>query len=158
MNHPHHILVQAYLDEDLPSSEAGQIRDHIDGCASCQRTVQELREAKLSIRALDGIALPSTFAADISSAVRSTVDQEAEWSIIEKTAEKILTGIAIVVLFLLVASNLFVDETELREARTAGLLELFIRDTTVVRIVTAESLTRDDILAVALTREEGTTP
>lgn len=158
MKHPATDIMLAVIDGHVTSDEAKAARSHIESCAVCEGEVRRMRSVISRIREAEGLDLPAGFASDIASTVRARVDQETEWSHIEKSAERVLTGIAIVVVILLAVTTVFNDQPVNGDARTAGLIDYYIQDTTVARLVSAESITRDDVLAAALTEDQRQTP
>jgi anti-sigma factor RsiW len=51
MTHATEGLLQAYLDEEISSSAAAELRDHLAGCAACERELLTLRAADERVRA-----------------------------------------------------------------------------------------------------------
>ncbi len=158
MDHPSPRTLQEHVDGMLNGHDEQEVRSHVGSCRSCSLTVSELMLARHRVRDLPGLSLPPDFAANVATAVRSRAEEEQEWSVIEKTAEKLLAGIAIIVILLLTASETLFRPDESGVAQTAGLLEVYIRDTTTVRLLSSETITRDDVLAAALTPAEDGTP
>jgi len=158
MKHPDHDSLSAFLDNEISDELHRHIQSHITECSSCAVLVESLRTARERVQDVESVELPDTFASNVSTKVRSRMSQENEWSVIEKMAEKVLTGIAVVVVMIFITVTLLDLRDPASETRTAGLFDLYIRDSTVANLVTAESITRDDVLAAALTHEEGLTP
>ncbi|HVU52992.1 MAG TPA: zf-HC2 domain-containing protein, partial [Polyangia bacterium] len=52
--------LSAFVDGDLPASELGQLRQHLEGCAACARRAEELGALARAARALDVPEAPPT--------------------------------------------------------------------------------------------------
>jgi hypothetical protein len=110
------------------------------------------RGLRKSVRDAGNIRLSGEFAKHTVAVVRMRYQTEEEWSIIEKTAEKIFVGLAILVLLLMTFGPTNGDVPGESQVQRPGVFNEYLSDTTVVRLVASGQLSKDDVLAAALHR------
>lgn len=140
------------FDGELSNALSDEVNGHIGRCADCASFLEALRLTSSTLRSSADIEFSETWSAKTAAAVRSRVSIESEWSVIEKTAEKIFVALALIVILLMSFGPTNGDVPDGNQVSSVGFLNLYIQDTTVARMVASSKLSKDDVLAAALHR------
>ncbi len=153
MKHLTREKLNLFVDGQLGGGEASDVREHLSGCSGCSRLHSDLISLRTRLQSVPPPDLPASFAQTVLDRTRSEAGQEQEWTIIEKTAEKVLAGLTFAALVLWALSSGMNGISDRQAERSAGLLDVYIRDSSTVKLMSGETLTRDDLLAAALMQE-----
>jgi anti-sigma factor RsiW len=139
-----------YVDNELSESEAKVVREHVEGCANCQRQVQIMHSIRKSIREAATVALPESFVYSVQRAVRREEQEYVTWLGPERFARNIVVALCIIVFVLVAIGNyltpqpLITTETYINGEPSDSAAHAVIG--------TQKELSKEDVMFAALTK------
>jgi anti-sigma factor RsiW len=79
MSCPKSILISAYLDEELRSSEKASLETHLRGCTQCKSTLSEMRALRAAFSNAEHHRAPYGFATRVMARTAELEKKKAPW-------------------------------------------------------------------------------
>ncbi len=151
MNHQEiHLLLSAYIDEELTDAERTIVVKHMRECVDCQSRVDQLVTLKRNVHSAGNIELPFAFASTIARSIHHDEEVAVSWNGIEHYAERFAIGLAFLVLLLVGITSFIQNEDPLPVERYVSGIS---SDSAVSQILTKQgTITRDDVMFAVLTK------
>ena len=142
--------LSALVDHELAEEQIEPLRKHIEGCAACQRQMQELHLIRSQIRSAAAVTLPDNFIYSVQSAIRREETESVAWIGTERLARNVVVGLCILVLAMVAF------ESYLTPQQSFGVDRYFNAepaDSAALAVITSQQeLSKADILMAALTK------
>lgn len=101
-------LLSAFVDNELEEGWMNSVRAHIEGCASCQKRVQEMHSIRMRIRDAASVALPDNFIYSVRGAIRREQQESVLWLGTERFARNVVVALCVLV-FAVIAYSSFLE-------------------------------------------------
>jgi anti-sigma factor RsiW len=99
-------LLSAFVDNELPEKDAREVRQHIDGCTSCQKRLRELAAIRDRIREAADVELPDNFVYSVQRSVRLEQQESVIWLGTERFARNVVVALFVLVFAMVVFGNM----------------------------------------------------
>jgi hypothetical protein len=151
MNHHEiHLLLSAFIDEELTNADKSVIIGHLKECHDCRQRVNQLKVLKHSVHSAGNIDLPYAFASTIARSIHHDEEIAVSWIDIEHYAQRFAIGLGLLVLLLVGITSYRQNADPLPVERYVSGLS---SDSAVSQILTKQgSITREDVMFAVLTK------
>lgn len=142
-------LLSAYADGELTSEESAFVREHLQHCAECTRSLQEIQLIRSDLRAAAHIELRPAFAQQLLRALRQQQQQYGGWEAIELFTRRLVFALIIIVFIVVSVGSLGGSEE-------AIVFEPYLSgestDSVATRVLTTGEISKEDLLLAVSTR------
>jgi anti-sigma factor RsiW len=142
-------LLSAYVDGELTNEESVLVREHLQHCAECTRSLREIQLIRTDLRSVAHVELRSTFTPQLLRTLRQQQEQNGGWGTAELFARRLVFAL-IVVVFFVVGLGSFGGSEE------AMVFEPYLSgestDTVTARVLTTGEVSKEDLLLAVSTR------
>ena len=101
-------LLSAFVDNELDEAGMKSVRAHLEGCASCQKRVQELHSIRMRIRDAATVVVPDNFIYSVHGAIRRDDQESVLWLGTERLARNVFVALCLIV-FAVVGYSSFLE-------------------------------------------------
>jgi anti-sigma factor RsiW len=143
-------LLSSFIDDEVSESERLTVKAHLDSCPECKITVTQLMTIKRNVHTAGDFDLPYGFAHVLIRSIHHKQDVSMSWLGIEQSAQRLVFGLAIVVLMIVgLTSFKKSEEPSSAEHYVNGL----VADTGSTEVLMKRnSISNDDVLIAVLTK------
>lgn len=110
-------LLSALVDHELSENEAKAVREHIEGCLSCQRRILELGSIRARIREAATADLPDSFVYTVQRSIRRDQQESVMWLGPERFARNIVVALCVLVFAVVTFGSVLKPQQPLGEER-----------------------------------------
>lgn len=151
MNHNDmRVLLSSFIDEEVSESDRLIVTAHLASCPDCKNTMNEMMTIKRSVHTAGDYDLPYGFAHSLTRSLHHKQDVALSWLGIEQSAQRLVFGLAVVVLMIVgLTSFKQNEETSSAEHYVNGL----VADTgSTEMLMKRSSISNEDVLIAVLTK------
>lgn len=143
-------LLSAFVDHELSETEAKTVREHVDGCSSCQRRIQELGSIRAKIREAATVDLPDNFIYAVQRSVRLDQQESVAWLGTERFARNIVAALCVIVFAVVALGSMLKPQQPLGEER---YLSGEPADSAAHAVLGSQrAISKEDVMIAALTK------
>lgn len=141
-------LLSAYADGELTSEESALVRDHLQHCAECARSLHEIHLIRADLRSVAQVELRPTFAQQVLRTLQQE-EQYGGWGTVELFARRLVFALVVIVFFVVGIGSLGGSEDVIvLEPYLSGVST----DSVTTRVLTTGEISKEDLLLAVSTR------
>jgi len=110
-------LLSAFVDNELGDVEAKAVREHLEGCSSCQQRIRELRSIRAKIREAATADLPDNFVYSVQRSIRQDQQESLVWLGTERLARNVVVALCVLVFAVVAFGSMMKPQQPLGEER-----------------------------------------
>ena len=110
-------LLSAFVDHELSETEAKTVREHVEGCSSCQRRILELGLIRARIREAATADLPDNFVYTVQRSIRHDQQESVMWLGPERFARNVVVALCVLVFGVVTFGSVLKPQQPLGEER-----------------------------------------
>jgi len=110
-------LLSAFVDNELGDAEAKAVREHLEGCSSCQRRIQELGAIRSQIREAATADLPDNFVYAVQRSIRREQQESVVWLGTERFARNVVVALCVLVFAVVAFGSIMKPQQPIGEER-----------------------------------------
>ena len=110
-------LLSAFVDHELSETEAKTVREHVEGCSSCQRRILELGLIRARIREAATADLPDNFVYTVQRSIRHDQQESVMWLGPERFARNVVVTLCVIVFGVVAFGSVLKPQQPLGEER-----------------------------------------
>jgi len=110
-------MLSAFVDNELGEAWMKLVREHLAGCASCQRRLQELQSIRTKIRDAATVELPDNFVYSVQRSIRREEQESVMWLGTERFARNVVFALCVLVFGVVAFGSLLEPQPTLGEDR-----------------------------------------
>jgi anti-sigma factor RsiW len=110
-------LLSAYVDHELGETDAKAVREHVEGCSSCQQRIGELGAIRAKIRDAATADLPDNFVYAVQRSIRQDQQESVVWLGTERFARNVVVALFALVFAVLAFGSMLKPQQPLGEER-----------------------------------------
>ena len=151
MNHDDmRALLSSFIDEEVSESDRLTVTAHLNSCPECRTIMNELMTIKHNVHTAGDIDLPYGFAHSLTRSLHHKQDVMKSWLGIEQSAQRLVFGLAVVVL-IIVGLTSFIQNEE--ASSVEHYANEFVSDSGSTAVLMKRgSISNDDVLIAVLTK------
>jgi anti-sigma factor RsiW len=143
-------LLSAYVDNELSETEAKTVREHVEGCPSCQRQILELGTIRTRIREAATADVPDNFVYAVQRSVRQDQQESVVWLGTERFARNIVVALCVLVFAVVAFGSVLKPQQPLGEER---YLSGEPSDSAAHAVLGSQrTISKEDVMIAALTK------
>jgi anti-sigma factor RsiW len=110
-------LLSAFVDNELGETEVKAVREHVEGCSSCQQRIQELGSIRAKIREAATVDLPDNFIYAVQRSIRQEEQESVVWLGPERFARNFVVALCVLVFAVVAFGSMLKPQQPLGEER-----------------------------------------
>jgi anti-sigma factor RsiW len=110
-------LLSAFVDNELGDAEAKAVREHLEGCSSCQQRIQELGAIRSKIREAATADLPDNFVSTVQRSIRQEQQESVVWLGTERFARNVVVALCVLVFAVVAFGSMMKPQQPIGEER-----------------------------------------
>jgi anti-sigma factor RsiW len=110
-------LLSAFVDNELGEIEAKAVREHVEGCPSCQQRIHELGSIRAKIREAATADLPDNFVYTVQRSIRREQQESVVWLGTERLARNLVVALCVIVFAVVAFGSMLKPQQPLGEER-----------------------------------------
>jgi anti-sigma factor RsiW len=143
-------LLSAYVDHELSEIEAKTVREHMEGCPSCQQRMQELGSIRARIREAATANLPDNFVYAVQRSIRQEQQESVVWLGTERFARNVVVALCVLVFAVIAFGTVLKPQQPLGEER---YLSGEPSDSAAHAVLGSQrTISKEDVMLAALTK------